>query len=71
MRTLKMVFTLDNKKSTTCSLADPRADLVKSEVEAAAKDIVEQKIFQVGQAFPASVKDIYIQNSVRENLIEA
>jgi len=66
-----MVFTLDNKKSTTCSLADPRADLTRNEVEAVAKEIVEQGILKVGQAFPASVKDVYVQNSTREELINA
>ncbi len=71
MRTLKLVFNLNNKKTTTCSLADPKDGLTRAEVEAVTKDIVDQNILLAGDATPESVKDMYIQESKRIELITA
>ena len=38
-----MIFNLDNKKTTTFSLADPKADLTSAEIQAVADDIIAQK----------------------------
>ena len=69
MSTLKLIFKLDNEKTTTISLADPREGLTAAEVAEVAEDIISRKLIKVGEAFPATVKSMYIQNSVKQDLI--
>ena len=60
--TLKMIMSLENGKSTTISLASPRADLKESEVIGFLNDAIAQKAFIVGGSPVAAVKRIYIQD---------
>ncbi len=68
MRTLKLIFNLNNKKTMTLSLADPKEGLTEAEVTAAADEIIAQKAFLVGEAAPESVKKMFIQASSSEAL---
>lgn len=69
MDTLKLIFKLDNEKTTTLSLADPKAGLTEAEVAEVAGDIISQRVIKVGEAFPESVKKMYIQNSGKTDLL--
>ena len=60
--TLKMIMALENGKSTTISLAAPRADLTEAEVTAVLTDIIAQKGFVIGGSPVAAIKRIYIQD---------
>lgn len=60
--TLKMIMNLANGKSTTISLASPRADLTEAEVVSFLNDIITQKAIQVGGSPVESIKRIYIQD---------
>jgi len=60
--TLKMIFSLENGKSTTLSLASPRADLTEAEVMAAANEIITRKAIISGGSPVAAVKRIYVQD---------
>ncbi len=63
-----MVFKLDNEKTVTYSLADPKAELTKAEAAAVAQDIIDAGAIRVGTATPTGLKDIYVQNSSRHDL---
>ena len=63
MSTLKLVFKLDNDKTTTCSLADAREDLTPEEVTAAAQAIIDQRAILVNKSAPATIKSIYLTYS--------
>lgn len=69
MNTLKLIFKLNNGKTTTLSLADPREGLTRSEVAEVARDIIDQKVICVGDAYPETIKRIYIQNSEATDLL--
>ena len=69
MSTLKMIFNLDNQKTTTFSLADPKTGLTADEIRGVADDIVARKAFVVNDAFPASLKRAYIQDTSVQNLV--
>lgn len=60
--TLKMILTLENGKSTTLSLASPRADLTEAEVVSCLNEIIAQKAIQVGGSPVEAIKRIYIQD---------
>ena len=60
--TLKMIMSLENGKSTTISLASPRADLKESEVIGFLNDVIAQKAIIVGGSPVAAIKRIYIQD---------
>ena len=68
MRTLKLIFKLDNEKTATCSLADPREDLTAAEVQLVASDIIAQQALMVGDSYPIAVKDTYILESDQTRL---
>ena len=60
--TLKMILSLENGKSTTLSLANPRPDLTEAEVTEALDEIITKKALLVGGSFVTAVKRIYIQD---------
>ena len=69
MNTLKLIFKLNNGKTTALSLADPKEGLTGTEVAEVAGDIIEQKVIRVGDAYPETIKRIYIQNSKATDLL--
>jgi hypothetical protein len=60
--TLKMILSLANGKSTTFSLAAPRADLTEAEVTDVLEEIITKKALIVGGSYVEAVKRIYIQD---------
>ena len=59
---LKMILSLENGKSTTLSLANPRPDLTEAEVTEALDEIISKKALYVGGSHAVAVKRIYIQD---------
>lgn len=59
--TLKMIFTLDNGKTTILSLVAPRADLAADEVKAFASEVVENSAILVDGAKATALKKAYVQ----------
>lgn len=59
---LKMVFTLDNGKTTTLSLANPREDVEAADVQAFATEVVANSAIIVSGAKATALKKAYIQN---------
>ncbi len=68
-RTLEMEFRLDNDKTKTISLSDPKDDLTLAPVEAWAAKVVAKKVFIVGGAYPAELKGAYIRTVEVEELV--
>ena len=66
--TLKMILNLENAKTYTMDLANPRTDLTKEETVAFMNDLIANKAIVVGGALAVSVKKAYIQ-SVDEHSI--
>ena len=60
--TLKMILSLANGKSTTLSLASPRADLTEADVMDVLREIIAKKALIVGGSYVETVKRIYIQD---------
>ncbi len=67
-KTLKMVLTLSENKTTTLSLANPKEGLAKDEVMVLLNEIIEKKAITVGGVAPTGVKSVYIQ-SVDEEML--
>jgi len=59
--TLVMKFKLENGKSSTISLTNPKADLTAAEVTAAANEMVAKKAFMVGESPLASLDNAFIR----------
>ena len=59
---LKMILSLENGKSTTLSLANPRPDLTEAEAMEALDEIITKKALIVGGSYVEAVKRIYIQD---------
>lgn len=67
-KTLKIVFTMKDQKTSTLSVADPKDGLTKAEVTAAT-DAMIAKDFIRSRGFGATaVKDAYIQQEDRIEL---
>ena len=60
--TLKMILNLDNGKTYTMDLVNPRTDLTKEETVAFMNDLVLDKAIVVGGALAVSVKRAYVQS---------
>ena len=68
MRTLKIVFKLDNDKTTTCSLVNPKTGLTAAEVQTVTDYIIAQQALVSGGSYPVSVKEAYILDSTQTPL---
>ncbi|MBR1759852.1 MAG: DUF2922 domain-containing protein [Schwartzia sp.] len=55
-KTLNMRFALDNGKTTTMSLAAPKDDLVRADVEPVMQSIIDKQAILVGEALPTEIK---------------
>ena len=60
--TLKMILNLENGKTYTLDLVNPRADLTKEETVAFMNDLITDKAIVVGGALAVSVKRAYVQS---------
>ncbi|MBR2214292.1 MAG: DUF2922 domain-containing protein [Selenomonadaceae bacterium] len=68
MRTLKMVFTLDNDKTSTFSLSTPKTGLTLAEVMEVSEAMLAKEAIVVGGSPIAELKDCYIQEVNRIEL---
>ena len=68
---LKMVFSLPDSKSVTLSLSDPKNNLAKAAVLAAANEIIAKNALVVDEANPTALKDAYIYTTERTELVES
>lgn len=68
-RTLEMEFKLDNDKTKTISLSDPKNDLSLAKVEAWASKVVAKKAFNFAGGYPAALKGAYIRTVEVEELV--
>lgn len=60
---LKMTFTLDNEKTKTLNLPNPRADVTADDVRSFMNSAVTQNAFDVSGAKAASVKSAVIRST--------
>ena len=60
--TLKMILNLENGKTYTLDLANPRTDLTKDETVAFMSALIADKAIVVGGALAVSVKKAYVQS---------
>ncbi|MFV0635878.1 DUF2922 domain-containing protein [Mitsuokella sp. WILCCON 0060] len=56
-RTLQITFVLDNAKTKTLSLVDPKEDLAKDTVEAWAQNVIAKKAMLLDGALPVAFKE--------------
>lgn len=67
-RTLEIQFRLDNEKTKTLSLSDPKEDLTRAMVESWASKVVAKKAFIFGGAYPTHMMDASIRTVELEEL---
>ena len=67
--TLMIVFNLENNKTTTISIPDPREDVTKAEVVTAAEEIVAKKAIRAAGIPATSFKRAYIR-TIEETALE-
>lgn len=67
-RVLKLIFELANGKSMTWSLADPRNDLVKTDVYTVINMILDADFLDVGGVEATDIKDAYIYQTQKIEL---
>lgn len=60
---LKMVFSLDNSKTHTLSIKDPKQNLTLSEVTDVAETMLSKEAIIVGGSPIAALSDSYIQTT--------
>lgn len=60
--TLKMILELENGKSTTLSVLEPREDITATEVTEALDEIIAKKAISAGGSPVKAIKRIYIQD---------
>ncbi len=68
-KTLNMRFALLNGKTTTMSLAAPRDDLAREDVEPAMQSIVDKQAIVVSDSPVAAIKDAVIREVNETQLI--
>ena len=68
-KTLNMRFTLDNGKTTAMSLAAPKDDLVRANVEPVMQSIIDKQALLVGEALPTAIKAAVIREVNETKLI--
>lgn len=65
---LKMTFTLDNEKTKTLNLPNPRADVTADNVRSFMNSVVTKNAFDVSGAKAASAKSAVIRSTDDEVL---
>lgn len=68
VNTLKMIFEMDDEKSHTISLKNPKTGLTKAQVDTFANLVVTKEAISKNHAVPTRLKDSYIQKSERIEL---
>lgn len=65
---LKMVFALDNDRSHTLSIANPKANLTLSEVTEVSETLLAREAIIVGGSAIASLTNAYIETVTKTDL---
>ena len=65
-KTLKMTFTLENGRTSTISLAQPKDDIAREDVEPVMQSIVDKEALIVGLAKATEIKGAVVRE-VNEN----
>lgn len=65
---LKIVFEMDDEKTHTISLLDPKENLSRTDVVTCGNLIISKEAIVKNNASPVSVKDAYIDKSERLEL---
>ncbi len=60
-KTLNMRFTLDNGRTTTMSVANPKEDLTRAQVEPVMQNVIDKAAITVSNALPAEIKAAVIR----------
>ena len=60
--TLEVIFLLEDGKTTTLELDNPRADLTKEAMTAVANDMITKKAIMVGGRNITALKKAFIRN---------
>lgn len=68
MKTLKMVFEMDNENTITISLKDPKEGLTQMEVEAVAQNIINKQLLVAGGSYAEHLKEAYIYSVDKDEL---
>ena len=68
-KTLNMRFALDNGRTTAVSLADPKPDLTREQVEPAMQTIIDKTALSVSNAVPTGIKSAVIREVNETKLI--
>jgi len=68
MKTLKMVFTMDNDGTLTLSLKDPKEGLTQAEVEAVMQNIITKQAVVAGGSYAKAVKEAYVYETDKQEL---
>ena len=68
-KTLKMTFTLDNGKTSTMNLAQPKDDLAREDVEPFMQNIVDKEALIVKLAKATEIKGAIVEEVNKTQLI--
>ncbi len=68
-KTLKMTFNLDNGKTSTMNLAQPKNDLTREDVEPFMQNIVDKDALIVGLAKATEIKGAIVEEVNKTQLI--
>ncbi|MGO5130480.1 DUF2922 domain-containing protein [Mitsuokella jalaludinii] len=68
-RTLEITFTLDNAKTKSISLSDPKEDLTKDQVGTWANLVISKKALTIDGALPVAFKEASIRKVDVELLV--
>ncbi len=60
-KTLNMKFTLENNKTTTLALAQPKDDLAREDVEPVMQSIIDKQAIRVKEANATGIKSAVIR----------
>ena len=68
-KTLKMTFTLDNGKTSTMNLAQPKDDIAREDVEPFMQNIVDKEALIVKLAKATEIKGAIVEEVNKTQLI--
>ena len=68
-KTLKMTFNLDNGKTSTMNLAQPKNDLTREDVEPFMQNIVDKDALIVGLAKATEIKGAIVEEVNKTQII--
>lgn len=67
---LYLVFSLDNGKTLTLAVPNPKDDIVAADINPAAAQLVADEIFLVNEAKVTAIKDAYVRTVEVQSIIK-